>query len=58
MCKKIRLDESTTKLKISYTVDPKRPLYILGDEEIFGYLMEVNKDKYKSILHVKLIKDV
>lgn len=61
ICRKIVIDKATTKLKISYipfVVAPNRPSYILDDEEVFAYLVQVNKDQCRSVLHVELFKEV
>lgn len=59
--KKIKVDQSTTKLDLSYIpliVDPKRPSYIYDDEDVFGYLIDVNKEQCRNVLHVELTEFV
>lgn len=59
--KKIKVDESTMKLDLSYIpliVDPKRPSYILDDDDVLGYLIDVNKEQCRNVLHVELIEFV
>ncbi|KAF8114128.1 hypothetical protein N665_0041s0017 [Sinapis alba] len=61
ICKKINIDIAATKLQLSYfplVVDNKRPCYILDDEYVIGYLMEVDKKNRRSVLHVELSKIV
>ncbi|KAL0833276.1 hypothetical protein Bca101_085165 [Brassica carinata] len=57
ICKKMNIDVAATKLQLSYfplVVDNKRPCYILDDEDVLGYLMEVDKKNRRSVLHVEL----
>lgn len=61
ICKKIMVDASTTKLLLSYIpmiMNPKTPSYILDDEDVLGYLMEVNQEQCRSLLHVELTEVV
>ncbi|KAG7564581.1 MULE transposase N-terminal all-beta domain [Arabidopsis suecica] len=61
LCRKTKIDKATSNLKISYFplgLDPKRPSYILDDEDVFGFLLDVNESGYKNLLYVELIKDV
>ncbi|XP_024007336.1 uncharacterized protein LOC112083525 [Eutrema salsugineum] len=54
--RKTKIDEATTKLKLSYIpmlVEPKRPSYILDDEDVLGFLLDIDKDLRKNVLHVQ-----
>lgn len=60
ICKKIRVDEGTTKLKLTYIpfkVDHKKASIILDDEDVIAYVMRY-KDDCVSVLHVELIEGV
>ncbi|KAF8106006.1 hypothetical protein N665_0149s0035, partial [Sinapis alba] len=57
ICKKMNIDVAATKLQLSYfplVVDNKRPCYILDDEDVLGYLMEVDKKNRRSVMHVEV----
>lgn len=61
ICGKLMVDAGTTKLRLSYIpliVHPRSPSYILDDEDVLGYLMEVNQDQCRSLLHVELAEVV
>ena len=56
MYKKLRLDERTEKLKLSYiflVVGCERPLNIDDDEDLFVYLMSTNKENRRCLLVVE-----
>ncbi|CAN7030199.1 hypothetical protein BRARA_H00554 [Brassica rapa] len=39
-------------------MDDKRPCYIFDDEDVLGYLLEVEKNQRRTILHVELIESL
>ena len=56
MYKKLRLDERTEKLKLSYillVVGCERPLNIDDDEDLFVYLTSTNKENRRCLLVVE-----
>ncbi|KAG7556797.1 MULE transposase N-terminal all-beta domain [Arabidopsis suecica] len=58
ICRKAKVDETTTELKLSYVpelVDPKRPIYISDDDDVMCYL-EMNEDQFQ-VLHVEVINE-
>ena len=60
ICRKIKVDESKVKVKISYfpmVLYSYKPSYIRNDDEIFGYLLQVNHEKCRSVLHVEFINE-
>ncbi|XP_024015304.1 protein FAR1-RELATED SEQUENCE 3-like [Eutrema salsugineum] len=61
ICKKLMVDGAMTQLRLSYfplILDPKKPSYVRNDEDVFGYLMQVNNNQCRRVLHVELITDV
>ncbi|XP_024006433.1 uncharacterized protein LOC112082944 [Eutrema salsugineum] len=61
ICKKLMVDGAMTQLRLSYfplILDPKKPSYVRNDEDVFGYLMQVNNNQCRRVLHVELIPDV
>ena len=61
ICRKIRVDESKVQVKISYfpmVLYSYKPSYIWNDEDVFGYLLQVNHEKCRSVLHVEFNKTV
>ena len=59
--KKMNIDVAATKLQLSYyplVVDNKRPCYILDDEDVLGYLMEVDRKNRRSVLHVEFSENI
>ncbi|XP_056852005.1 protein FAR1-RELATED SEQUENCE 4-like [Raphanus sativus] len=57
ICRKIKVDEYKMIVKISYfpmVMYSNKPSYICDDEEVFGYLMQVNQENCRSVLHVEL----
>ncbi|CAA7033014.1 unnamed protein product [Microthlaspi erraticum] len=61
ICRKIAIDETTTKLKLSYiplVVKPQRQSYIIDDEDVYVFLTTLDKELLRGVLHVELIKDL
>ncbi|KAF8085643.1 hypothetical protein N665_0655s0006 [Sinapis alba] len=61
ICNKETIDQCKKRLNPSYipiVVEPKRQSYILDDENMFVYLTSVDKEGRRSILHVKIIKEI
>ncbi|XP_023641784.1 uncharacterized protein LOC111831497 [Capsella rubella] len=58
ICNKMRVDEATTQLKISYLplllMERKKPNDIRDDEDVVCYLKQVNKEGCRSVLHVEV----
>ncbi|KAF8115388.1 hypothetical protein N665_0027s0004 [Sinapis alba] len=60
ICRKIKAD-GDGMLKISYfpmVLYSNKPSYIWCDEDVLGYLMQVNNEKCRSVLHVKINSDI
>lgn len=60
ICKKINVDEDTTKLKLTYIpfrADQNKASIILDDEDVIAYVMRY-KDDCASVLHVELLEGV
>ncbi|KAF8113124.1 hypothetical protein N665_0056s0029 [Sinapis alba] len=60
ICRKIKAD-GYGMLKISYfpmVLYSNKPSYIWCDEDVLGYLMQVNNEKYRSVLHVEISNDI
>lgn len=58
ICKMTMVDSATTVITFSYMqviVNPKKPIYIFDDDDVFCYL-ELNQTEF-NILHVELEKD-
>ena len=56
ICRKLKVDESKMEARISYfpmVLYSNKPSYIWNDEDVFGYLLQVNHEKYISVLHVE-----
>jgi len=56
ICTKIKIDESTIKLKLSYIpsgVKPPTYLYIRDDDDVYVYLTTLDEEKSRSVLHVE-----
>uniref|UniRef100_A0A1J3DJ64 Transposase MuDR plant domain-containing protein n=1 Tax=Noccaea caerulescens TaxID=107243 RepID=A0A1J3DJ64_NOCCA len=61
LCRKVAIDETTTKLKLSYiplVVKPQRQSYIFDDEDVYVFLTTMDKELLRCVLHVELIKDL
>ena len=43
---------------IQLVVEPKRQSYILDDEDVFVYLISVDKEQRRSILHIEDIQEL
>lgn len=59
ICKKVKIDEATTKMKLSYIsciAKPQRRVHILDDEDVLGFLTSVDKELRKCLLNVEAIK--
>ncbi|XP_010424785.1 PREDICTED: protein FAR1-RELATED SEQUENCE 8-like [Camelina sativa] len=59
ICRKAKVDETMTELKLSYvpeSVHPKRPIHIHDDDDLMCYL-EMNPDQFQ-VLHVEVVNDV
>ena len=59
ICRKIKVDEYKMEAKISYfpmVMYSNKPSYIWEDEDVFGYLMQVNQENCRSVLHVEFNK--
>ncbi|KAF8088741.1 hypothetical protein N665_0531s0014 [Sinapis alba] len=60
ICRKIKAD-GDGMLKISYfpmVLYSKKASYIWCDEDALGYLMQVNNEKCRSVLHVEINIDI
>ena len=60
ICRKIKANRDRM-LKISYfpmVLYSNKPSYIWCDEDVLGYLMQVNHDKCRSVLHVEISCDM
>ncbi|KAF8062134.1 hypothetical protein N665_1203s0004 [Sinapis alba] len=56
ICIKIKVDESKMEAKLSYfpmVLYLNKPSYIWNDEDVFGYLLQVNHEKCRSVLHLE-----
>ncbi|CAF2054552.1 unnamed protein product, partial [Brassica oleracea var. botrytis] len=61
VCRKMKIDVASSKIQLSYFpfgMDDKRPCYIFDDEDVLGYLLEVEKNQRRTVLHVELIEYV
>ncbi|KAF8107854.1 hypothetical protein N665_0116s0059 [Sinapis alba] len=62
ICRKIKANgDGMGMLKISYfpmVLYSNKPSYIWCDENVLGYLMQVNNEKCRSVLHVEINKDI
>lgn len=61
ICKKIKIDEAKTKMKMSYisvTAKPQREVHIFDDEDVLVFLTSVDEELRRSLLHVEAIKDL
>ncbi|CAD5318278.1 unnamed protein product [Arabidopsis thaliana] len=57
ICTKMKIDESTMKLKLSYIptgVKPPTYLYIRDDDDVYVYLTTLDEEKSRSVLHVEV----
>uniref|UniRef100_A0A0D3ASR8 SWIM-type domain-containing protein n=1 Tax=Brassica oleracea var. oleracea TaxID=109376 RepID=A0A0D3ASR8_BRAOL len=60
ICRKIKAN-GDGMVKISYfpmVLYSNKPSYIWCDEDVLGYLMQVNHDKCRSVLHVEISSDM
>ncbi|XP_056848648.1 protein FAR1-RELATED SEQUENCE 5-like [Raphanus sativus] len=60
ICRKIKAN-GDGMVKISYfplVLYSNKPSYIWSDEDVLGYLMQVNHDKCRSVLHVEISSDM
>ncbi|KAG5377716.1 hypothetical protein IGI04_025558 [Brassica rapa subsp. trilocularis] len=60
ICRKINAN-GDGMVKISYfplVLYSNKPSYIWCDEDVLSYLMQVNHDKYRSVLHVEISNDM
>ncbi|XP_018480029.2 uncharacterized protein LOC108851107 [Raphanus sativus] len=58
LLRKLKVDESKMEARISYfpmVLNSNKSSYIWNDEDVFGYLLQVNHEKCRSVLHVELI---
>ncbi|KAF8053627.1 hypothetical protein N665_1389s0001 [Sinapis alba] len=58
---KIKVDEYKMEARISYfpmVLNLNKPSYIWNDEDVFGYLLQVNHEKCRSVLHVEFSNDI
>lgn len=61
ICKKIGIDELTTKLKLSYIplgVQTYTQSYILNDDDVYVFLTSLDKEQCRSVLQVEVINDL
>ncbi|KAG7563853.1 MULE transposase N-terminal all-beta domain [Arabidopsis suecica] len=63
ICRKKKVDEATTKLRVSYfpfTFQGRklRPNYIRDDEDVVCYYEDVSEEGLRSVLHVEVTNDV
>ncbi|RID65327.1 hypothetical protein BRARA_D00528 [Brassica rapa] len=61
ICRKLKVDESKMEAKLSYfpmVLYSNTPSYIWNDEDIFGYLLQVNHEQYRSVSHVEFNNDI
>ena len=61
VCRKMKIDVASSRIQLSYFpfgMDDKRPCYIFDDEDVLGYLLEVEKNQRRTVLHVELIESV
>lgn len=61
ICKKIGVNDSTRKLKLSYiplVAKPHRESCIVDDDDVYVYLTTVDKEGLRSILNVELMEDL
>uniref|UniRef100_A0A0D3CGT6 SWIM-type domain-containing protein n=1 Tax=Brassica oleracea var. oleracea TaxID=109376 RepID=A0A0D3CGT6_BRAOL len=59
ICRKIKVDDYKMEAKISYfpmVMYSNKPSYIWEDEDVFCYLMQVNQENCRSVLHVEFNK--
>ena len=60
ICRKIKVDDYKMEAKISYfpmVMYSNKPSYIWNDEDVFGYLLQVNHEQCRSVLHVEFINE-
>ncbi|KAF8092700.1 hypothetical protein N665_0403s0008 [Sinapis alba] len=60
ICRKIKAD-GDGMLKISYfpmVLYSNKPSYIWCNEDVLGYLMQVNNEKCRSVLYMEIINDI
>lgn len=53
----MKIDVSASKIQMSYfslVMDDKRPCYLMDDEDVLEYLVEVDKNQCHNVLHVEL----
>ena len=58
--RKIKVDESKVQVKISYfpmVLYSYKPSYIWNDEDVFCYLLQVNHEMCRNVLHVEIINE-
>ncbi|KAF8117437.1 hypothetical protein N665_0010s0014 [Sinapis alba] len=58
---KMKINVGAIKVQMSHfqlVMDHKRPCYIMDDEDILGYLLEVDKNQRCSVLHVELTESI
>ena len=61
ICRKIKVDGYKVETKISYfpmVLYSNKLSYVWNDEDVFGYLLQVNHEKCRSVLHVEFNKTV
>ncbi|KAF8050695.1 hypothetical protein N665_1903s0005 [Sinapis alba] len=59
ICEKVALDESVVKLELSYIpllVGCEEHFIISDDEDLYGYLLSLDKENRRCILYVEVIK--
>ncbi|KAF8114130.1 hypothetical protein N665_0041s0019 [Sinapis alba] len=59
--RKIKVEESNMEPRISYfpmVLNSNKLSYIWNDEDVFGYLLQVNHEKCRSVLHVEFSNDI
>ncbi|KAL0645383.1 hypothetical protein Bca4012_043674 [Brassica carinata] len=61
ICRKLKVDESKMEAKLSYfpmVLYSNNPSYIWNDEDVFGYLLQVNHKLCISVPHVEFNNDI
>ena len=61
ICRKLKVDESKIEAKLSYfpmVLYSNKPSYIWNDEDVFGYLLQVNHEQCRSVPHVEFNNDI
>lgn len=56
ICRKLKIDVASTRIQLSYFpfgMDDKRPCYIFDDEDVLAFLLEVEKNQGRIVLHVE-----